>query len=147
MRKLLFAFAVICLPLLLTNCSGVETDAEEPADAFVGEYTTVDTYFITWGGDSKNSQLTSKFMLLKVDSDRVRMIGEWNTTGTVSGNSIVLDPTVYTDSDGYVNYTFSPGTLYGNTLKFSYSGSGQMRFTNGVSYPYNVSGNIVATMK
>ena len=42
---------------------------------------------------------------------------------------------LFSDSNGYVNYTFGVGTLYGNTLSFTYYGTGLRRYTNGVAYP------------
>ncbi len=43
-------------------------------------------------------------MLTKLFPNQVKMIGEWTTTGTITSNTIRLDPCPYSDSDGYVNY-------------------------------------------
>lgn len=138
--------AIIAISLFFAvACSSQLTPDPDPADAFVGEYTTVDNYYVRWGGDNKSSSFTSKFMLTKISTNQVKMIGEWTTTGTVTSNTIRLDPCPYSDSDGYVNYTFGVGTLYGNTLTFSYSGTGSRRYSNGVAYPWETSGNVTAT--
>lgn len=136
---------LVLTAILAIGCSANLSPDPDPADAFVGEYTTVDNYYVRWGGDNKSSSLTSKFMLTKLSPNQVKMIGEWTTTGTITGNTIRLDPCPYSDSDGYVNYTFGVGTLYGNTLTFTYSGTGSRRFTNGVAYPWETSGNVTAT--
>lgn len=136
---------LVLTAILAIGCSSNLSPEPDPADAFVGEYTTVDNYYVRWGGDNKSSTLTSKFMLTKLSANQVKMIGEWTTTGTITGNTIRLDPCPYSDSDGYVNYTFGVGTLYGNTLTFTYSGTGSRRFTNGVAYPWETSGNVTAT--
>ena len=141
MKNILLALTVI----FAIGCSANLSPEPDPSDAFVGEYTTVDNYYVRWGGDNKSSTLTSKFMLTKLSANQVKMIGEWTTTGTVTGNTIRLDPSPYSDSDGYVNYTFGVGTLNGNILTFTYTGTGSRRFTNGVAYPWETSGNVTAT--
>ncbi len=143
MKRILLAilFAIVCV-----SCSTSKVQPEpDPADLFVGEYTVTDNYFLLWGNSSGSSSLTSKFMLTKIAPNRVKMIGEWTTTGTVTSNTIQLDPCPYSDSEGFVNYTFGVGTLYyDNTLRFSYTGTGSMNY-NGRPYPWNVSGNVIAT--
>lgn len=141
MKRVLVAITL----LLASACSSIFTLEPDPADAFVGEYTTVDNYFVRWGGDYKSSTLTSRFMLIKLSANQVKMVGEWTTTGTITGNTIRLDACLFSDSNGYVNYTFGVGTLYGNTLSFTYYGTGLRRYTNGVAYPWETSGNVTAT--
>ena len=140
-----FLIAVVALVSFVGCTEGVLGD--DPADAFVGEYTAVDKYYVRWGSDNKSSSLNTKFMLSKLSSNQVKMIGAWTTTGTVTGNTIRLDPCPETDNDGYVNYTFGVGTLSGNTLTFSYSGTGSRRYSNGVAYPWETSGTVTATKK
>ena len=139
-------FVLILSALLVASCSDLSKNMnQDPADAFVGEYTTVDNYYVRWGSDNKTSSLTSKFKLTKLSANQVKMIGEWNTTGTVTGNTIRLDVCPYTDKDGYITYTFGVGTLNGKTLTFTYSGTGSRRYSNGVAYPWESSGSVVAT--
>lgn len=140
MKRILFVFIIV----LCSGCVNIFREPD-PADAFVGEYTVTDKYFVRWGGDSKSSTLTSKFILIKIAPSQVKMIGEWTTTGTITSNTIRLDPCPQTDSDGYVNYTFGVGTLYGDILTFTYSGTGSRRYSNGVAYPWETGGSVTAT--
>lgn len=144
MKRIIFFILSLAL---VAGCSDALSQDPDPADAFVGEYSVVDNYYVRWGGDSKTSSLNSKFMLTKIASNQVKMIGEWTTTGTITSNTIRLDPCPQTDGDGYVNYTFGVGTLNGNKLTFTYSGTGSRRYSNGVAYPWETSGNVIATKK
>lgn len=133
---------LISTSFLFSSCIGALL--QDPADAFVGNYTYTDNYFVRWGGDSKSSSLNGYFTLTKVSSNMVQMTGAWTTTGTVTGNTVQFTACPQSDSEGYVNYTFGSGRLSGNRLSFSYSGYGQRRYY-GISYPWETSGKVVAT--
>ena len=133
---------LISTSFLFSSCIGALL--QDPADAFVGNYTYTDNYFVRWGGDSKSSSLNGYFTLTKVSSNMVQMTGAWTTTGTVTGNTVQFTACPQSDSEGYVNYTFGSGRLSGNRLSFSYSGYGQRRYY-GISYLWETSGKVVAT--
>ena len=126
---------LISTSFLFSSCIGALL--QDPADAFVGNYTYTDNYFVRWGGDSKSSSLNGYFTLTKVSSNMVQMTGAWTTTGTVTGNTVQFTACPQSDSDG-------SGRLFGNRLSFSYSGYGQRRYY-GISYPWETSGKVVAT--
>ena len=141
MKKLLLfiltiTFAVSCLK---------PAPAPDPADAFVGSYTYTDNYYVRWGGDSKTDTMTGTFTLTKVSALEVQMHSPWNTLGRITGNTITFSECPQNDSDGYVNYTFSVANLVGNQLIFTYVGTGSRRYTNGIAYPWESSGTVVAT--
>ena len=139
MKKLLL---LISMMFCLTSCLG--SIFSDPADAFVGDYTYTNSYFVRWGGDSKSSTITGNFSLTKVSYNTVQMTGAWTTTGTVTGNTVRFDICPQSDSKGYVTYTFGSGRLSGNTLSFSYTGSGSVKYGL-VAYPWEESGNVTAT--
>ena len=126
---------------LFSSCIGAIL--QDPADAFVGNYTYTDKYYVRWGGDSKSSSLTGSFVLTKISSNMVQMSGAWSTTGTVAGNTVQFNPCPQTDGEGYCNYSFGSAVLSGNTLTFTYTGYGQRRYY-GISYPWETSGNVTA---
>lgn len=135
---------LFCVIVFLSVACGKLSPAADPADAFVGNYSYTDSYYVRWGGDSKSSSLNGTFTLTKISANQVQMSGAWSTIGNVIGNTVSFGTCPQTDSQGYVNYTFGSGSLTGNTLTFSYVGYGSIRFTNGVSYPWESSGNVIA---
>ena len=44
---------LVLTAILVIGCSANLSPEPDPADAFVGEYTTVDNYYVRWGGDNK----------------------------------------------------------------------------------------------
>ena len=128
--------------LFITSCLG--SIFSDPADAFVGDYSYTNSYFVRWGGDSKSSTITGYFSLTKISYNTVQMTGAWTTTGTVTVNTVRFDICPQSDSKGYVTYTFGSGRLSGNTLSFSYTGSGSVKYSL-VAYPWEESGNVTAT--
>ena len=141
MKKLLLSILTITLAISCIKSA----PAPDPADAFVGSYTYTDNYYVRWGGDSKSSSYQGQFTLTKVSALEVQMHGPWTTLGTVSGKTVSFGACPQVGDDGYVNYTFGVANLIGNQLTFSYSGSGSQRYTNGVSYPWESAGNVIAT--
>ena len=141
MKRFIF---LIALSLCLTSCLG--SIFSDPADAFVGNYSYTNSYFVRWGGDSKSATNNGTFSITKVSSNMVQMTGPWTTTGTVTGNIVRFDSCPQSDNNGFVNYTFGSGRLSGNTLTFSYTGSGQVKYGR-IAYPWEESGNITATRK
>lgn len=140
MKRIIIALLSV---LALTSCAGIlDTD---PVDAFVGRYTFTDTYFVTWGGDSRSLGGEGAFQLTKLSSDQVKMTGAWTTIGTVVGNTVSFADDMQSSTDGYITYKFGVGTISGKTLQFNYSGTGSLKYTNGIAYPYTVSGKVVAT--
>lgn len=142
---------LVLTTILINSCwdfyfdSKVEPTPPDPADAFVGNYSFTDNYFVRWGNDSKSSSYTSKFTLTKISANMIQMTGAWTTTGTVTSNTVQFNSCPQSDSEGYVNYSFGTGILSGNTLTFSYSGYGQRRYY-GVAYPWETSGNVTAIL-
>ena len=127
--------------VMLSSCLG--SIFSDPADAFVGNYSYTNNYFVKWGGDSKSSTLTGRFTLEKVSSNMVQMTGPWTTTGTVVGNTVRFDACPQSDSNGFINYSFGSGRLSGNTLTFSYTGTGQVKYGR-LAYPWEESGTVTA---
>lgn len=140
MKKLVLALLSV---LVINACTGVLLT--DPADAFVGRYTYTNNYFATWGGDSRALSNNGAFQLTKLSSNQVKMTGAWNTIGQVVGNTVSFSTDMQSDASGYITYQFSAGTLSGKTLTFNYTGTGSLKYTNGIAYPYTCSGQIVAT--
>lgn len=143
-------FIIILLSTLsisLSSCSGLMSNPEpDPADAFVGLYTYTDNYFVKWGGDSGYLSNEGRFALTKLSANQVQMSGAWKSLGTVVGNTVTFSDDMQSDSAGYITYKFGVATLNGNTLTFNYSGSGSLKYSaNGVAYPWECSGKVVAT--
>lgn len=143
MRKLVITLVIF---FLTASCSGLESILQpDPADAFIGRYTYKNNYFVTWGGDSGSLSNEGAFMLTKLSENKVKMSGAWNSIGVVVGNTVSFSNDMQSDDYGYVTYEFGIGTLSGKTLTFNYSGSGRLKYTNGVAYPWNCSGKVIAT--
>ena len=141
MKKLLLSILTITLTVSCLK----PAPAPDPADAFVGSYTYTDNYYVRWGGDSKTDAMTGTFTLTKVSALEVQVHSPWNTLGRITANTITFTECPKNDSDGYVNYTFSVANLVGNQLIVTYVGTGSRRFTNGIAYPWESSGTVVAT--
>lgn len=142
MKKLLLSILTITLSVSCLK----PAPAPDPADAFVGSYTYTDNYYVRWGGDVEGTDAkTGTFTLTKVSALEVQMHSPWNTLGRITANTITFTECPQNDSNGYVNYTFSVANLVGNQLIFTYVGTGSRRFTNGVAYPWESSGTVVAT--
>ena len=140
-----FVFVTLVALLAITTSCIKQTPAPDLADAFVGNYTYTDNYYVRWGGDSKTDTMTGTFTLTKVSALEVQMHSPWNTLGRITANTITFTECPQNDSDGYVNYTFSAANLVGNQLIFTYVGTGSRRYTNGIAYPWESSGTVVAT--
>ena len=136
-----FLFALFALVAVVSSCK--KDDAS--ADAFVGKYLFTDSQFVIWGNDSRALSSDGAFQLTKLSGNKVKMTGAWTTTGEVSGDTVTFADDMQSDNSGYITYHFGAGTLTGNTLRFSYSGTGSLKYSNGVAYPYSCSGNVVAT--
>ena len=142
MIKLLLSILTITLAVSCLK----PAPAPDPADAFVGSYTYTDNCYVRWGDDVEGTDAkTGTFTLTKVSALEVQMHSPWNTLGRITANTITVTECPQNDSDGYVNYTFSVANLVGNQLIFTYVGTGSRRFTNGIAYPWESSGTVVAT--
>ena len=139
-RFVLLLFAA----LSITDCGDLLTPEPDPADAWIGIYNYIDNYYLSWGNSTKSDTYQGQFSLTKIDKDRVRMSGDWNTTGRIQGNSIYFDFCPQSDANGYYNYTFGAGILGSSNMTFTYSCSGERRYSNGVSYPWRSNGNVYA---
>ena len=140
--KIFIRTTILLAGLLAMGCS--KTPQKDPADDLVGKYNYTDRYYLKWGSVSKNDTYQGSFSLTKIAPNKVRMTGDWNTTGTITGNSIQFDFCPQPSSQGYVNYTFGAGTIGYTNMTFTYTGSGDMTYDNGVSYPWDTSGNVYA---
>ncbi len=140
--KTIYRLFIIAFGLLILSCA--KTPQKDPADDLVGKYKYTDNYYLKWGGASKSDTFQGSFTLTKISANKVQMTGDWRTTGTITGNTIQFDFCPQTDSKGYVNYTFGVGTIGYSNMTFTYTGSGYMTYDNGVSYPWNTSGNVYA---
>lgn len=132
----------LLMMLIVASCSMLMDD---PADAFVGRYTYTDNYFVTWGSDSRSLTTNGAFQLTKLSRNQVQMTGAWNSIGQVVGNTVTFSTDIQSVASGYISYQFAAGTLTGKTLTFNYTGSGSLKYSNGIAYPYNCSGRVVAT--
>ena len=135
-------FLLILISVMTFSCTSMFTD---PADAFVGRYTYTDKYFVTWGGDSRSLTTNGTFQLTKLSGNQVQMTGAWNSIGQVVGNTVSFSTDMQSDAAGYITYQFAAGTLTGKTLTFNYTGTGNLKYSNGIAYPFNCSGRVVAT--
>lgn len=142
MKRFFIAFLMAAVAVVASCTKEVKVD---PADQFVGDYQFVENYYVHWGSASYSSTLESKFRISKVSANEVQMTGAWNTIGTVHGDAVSFGVCPQSDSEGYVNYTFGTANLVGNQLFFTYVGTGSVRYNNGVSYPWESSGNVIAT--
>ena len=135
---------ILLFLLLAISCTGLDP-TPDPADAFVGRYTYTTNYFVTWGADSGSLSDNGAFTLTKLSKDQVKMTGAWTSIGEVVGDTVSFSEDMQSDAAGYITYKFGVGTLTGKTLIFNYSGSGSLKYTNGVAYPWTCSGRVVAT--
>lgn len=141
MRKVLFCI----LGVLLCLSCGKHTPDPDPADYFVGNYTFNETCYVVWGGVPESFTDQGTFTLSKIASDKVKMTGAWKTTGTIVGDTISFENCTFSDAKGYINYSFSTGTLAGNRLSFTYTGTGSSIKSNGRAYAWEQSGRVSAT--
>ena len=141
MKRIGYIIALSFMALLAIGC---QTLSKDPADDIVGDYNYTDNYYLKWGGDAKSATYNGSFKLTKISANKVQMTGDWNTTGTITGSTIQFDFCPQTDSQGYCNYTFGAGIIGATNMTFSYTGTGYRTYTNGVSYPWNTSGNVYA---
>lgn len=126
-----------CLPL------PVATQPDD-ADMIVGKYNYTDNYYLKWGSGSKSDTYNGSFTLTKISVNKVRMTGDWSTTGTITGNTIQFDFCPQNDSKGYYNYTFGAGIASSSNMTFTYTCTGARTADNGVSYQWDCNGNVYA---
>ena len=141
MKRFLFVLAVSIVALTAASCSKVSGSA----DAFVGRYMYTDSQFVTWGYDSRALSGEGAFQLTKISKNKVKMTGGWTTIGEIDGNTVVFKDDMQSDNAGYITYHFGIGTLTGGVLRFNYTGSGSLKYSNGIAYPWTCSGSVVAT--
>ena len=136
-----------CLLLMGVISSCAEQIMEDPADKFVGTYSYDDTYFVTWGSSSGSLSDSGTFTITKTGPSTIKLSNPWNTTGSVTGMFLNLDPVTQGDNTGYINYAFTSASLAGNMLSITYQGVGSLRHSDGRNYPYSCQGNITARKK
>lgn len=140
MNRLKF-FAVILLSALISSCSG-KLDSSDNIEQFVGKYSVTITQNVVWGGSS--STLTdSGTMTIQRSGSGVKVTGFISTTGRVIGNTLYLDTTTSSDSNGTITTTFSSAMLMANMLRITGHSSGQLKY-NGRMYAYSSTDNITA---
>ncbi len=139
MKKIL---GLLMMMLIVASCSLLMDD---PADAFVGRYNYSGIQFVTWGSSSGTLPTEGSFMLTKVSRNIVQMTGAWNSTGTIVGNTVTFTDDLQSDASGFINYHLGTGTLSGKVLIINYSGTGSLKYSNSVSYPFYCSCQITAT--
>ena len=157
MFKMRIILTILLSSLLIVSCG--ELQSQDPisentivppkpdlADAFVGRYSYVDDYFVVWGNDSRALKGEGFFTLSKLSKDQVKMTGAWTSIGKIVGNTISFSEDMQSDNSGYITYKFGVGTLSGKVLSFRFSGTGSLKYSNGVAYPWDCSGQVVATI-
>lgn len=149
MRKLLkYLIIGVIVALSVASCGGLLEDVvSDPADAFVGNYSMSQTYLSVIANTSNSYTADDGgFILTKLSKDKVKMTGGWTTIGTVIGNTVSFEDTMQSGDMYSQSYSFSVATLTGNTLKFSYSSTGHIKFEEGgLTYPWSCTGNVTAT--
>ena len=138
---------IILLSLaLFTSCSDLKNNPQKDvADSFVGYYTYRESYFMTWGSASDSFNGDGAFKLTKLSSNKVKMTGAWTSIGEIEGDTVSFSDDIQSGAEGYIVIKFGVGSLYGNTLTFSYNGSGSLQNSSGVAYPFSCTGKVVAT--
>ena len=132
---------LIAFTAIMSSCKKEDSSAE----AFVGKYLFNDTYFVIWGNDSRSLSGEGAFEITKLSGKKVKMTGAWTSVGEVNGDTVSFADDMQSDNSGYITYRFGTGTLSGKTLRFNYNGTGSLKYSNGVAYPYTCSGNVIAT--
>ena len=127
---------------LLYSCSGI-LDKEDDADAFVGTYNVSVVEHVVWGNDSGTLTNTGTLMITKLSATRVQTSGFFRTQGEVTGKTVYFEAMHSSDSEGYTDDVFGPGTLNGNVLTVTGNSTGQLKY-NGKLYPYRRTAEITA---
>lgn len=141
LQKNCFKSILLCIVCLFSFIS-CERE-EEPSDLFVGNYIAVlKVHFVSQFGGSRDSSGEGGIKITKIDSDMVRMSGEFNTSGVVEGNTVQFNDYVEKyefDNGGYAyyNYSFSKAVLNGNTITFKVNFTGTDYFNTGGSATFS----------
>ena len=133
MKKLILS-AVVASAIIfgLNSCS--KSPAANPNAHFVGTYYGAGT--LTPSGGSPIADLDTIVISASPANTSVVVINGYSTQanimGTVSGNSLTIINQTVSINGATVNISSGSGTLSGNTLTYSYSGS-----VNGTSFVLN----------
>ncbi len=131
----------ICLSV--SSCSKVKK--EDDADAFVGTYNISVIENSVWGNDSGTINDKGTLIISKVSATKVRLYGFISTLGEVTGNNIYLEAEHNSDSAGYIDVAYGPGTLSGNVLTFTSNMTGKLRSpSSGILYPFRANSYFTA---
>ena len=137
-------FLTLCT-LIISSCSG-KLVKEDDADAFVGVYNVSVVEHVVWGNDSGTLTNTGTLTITKVSANRIQTNGFFKTQGEVTGKTVYFEAMHTSDSEGYTDDVFGPGTLNGNVLTVTGNSTGQLKY-NGVLYPYRRTAEITAIKK
>ena len=86
---------------------------------------------------------TGTLMITKISATRVQTSGFFRTQGEVTGKTVYFEAMHSSDSEGYTDDVFGPGTLNGNILTVTGNTTGQLKY-NGKLYPYRRTAEITA---
>lgn len=145
---LLFALVIICL----TSCKKNDDTITDDRDAFVGTYSTsvAGNIHATVGNESADIPMSDdgSITISKYgNGNMVKISGDFNSNGVVSGKTITIDACTHSISeDGMtltINENFKSSTLDGNTLviKSTLTGTG---YYQGYSFPLTGYMNYIA---
>lgn len=121
LSALLLALVIICF----TSCKKNDETVTDDRDAFVGTYSTTVAGNIHMELGSEYADVPVSFdgsitIAKQGNSNMVKVSGDFETTGVVSGNTISFDACTHTGSSNGVtmtiNESFKSSTLDGNTL-------------------------------
>ncbi len=142
MNNTLKSILLFTISSVLLSCSGTLNKVDD-ADAFVGTYNVSVVEQVVWGNDSGTLTNTGTLMITKISANRVQTSGFFRTQGEVMGKTVYFEAMHSSDSEGYTDDVFGPGTLNGNVLTVTGNSTGQLRY-NGILYPYRRTASITA---
>ena len=150
MLKHFFYFTLFFCFTLLNSCSenniGISENniSIDDADAFVGVYSVSIVENIIWGNSSGTINDNGTIRITKLSANRVQIDGYISTQAEISGTSIFLKGSTYSDDTGYFTTSYGTGTLNKNILTFTAYQTGQLA-SNGTLYPYRNTSYFTAT--
>ena len=142
MNSILKSIMLATMGTIFLSCSGTLINVDD-ADAFVGTYNVSVVEQVVWGNDSGTLTNTGTLIITKISANRVQTSGFFRTQGEVTGKTVYFEAMHTSDSEGYTDDVFGPGTLNGNVLTVTGNSTGQLRY-NGILYPYRRTASITA---